>query len=571
MLDIFIQLSLMIIAALAISFIGRLLKQPIIIAYIVTGILISPFFLSVITENKIVMSFSQFGIAFLLFMVGLHLNPKVIREVGFISLAIGSIQIIFTALAGFFLAFSLLNFSLVASLYMAFALTISSTIIITKILSDKADLDTLHGKISVGILILQDMVVILLLIFLSYFSKGFEFNFMSANILYAALALASLVFASIYILPGITKFIARNQELLFLFSVAWCFLLASLFFKLGFSMEIGALLAGMSLSISPYHTEIASKVRPLRDFFIIIFFILLGLQVNLSRIPEIIKPALILSIFVIAFKFLILMTSLGIAGYSKRTGFLTSTSFGQISEFSFVMVALGVSLGHINSEVLSLVTLTGIITIASSTYMMIYSNKLFPLFSRVLSIFERKKIREGELKKRKYDFILFGYNRIGFSILKSLIKLKRNYIVVDFNPDTVKKLQERKINCVYGDAEDTEFLQSLKIDKAKFVLSTIPDPETNLLILNKIRESNEKSVVILTAHQIPDAFKFYDAGADYVITPHFLGGEYTAKIMEKFRTNKKAYKKEREKQIENLKERIGEGHEHPAVERDTQR
>ncbi len=566
MLDIFIQLSLLILVALVISFLARIFRQPIIIAYILTGILVSNFFLKIISENETVLTLSQFGVAFLLFMVGLHLNPKVIKEVGFISLVVGIIQIIFTALISFFLA-SFLGFSFIASVYIALALTFSSTIIITKILSDKQDIDSLYGKISVGILILQDIVVIFILMLLSYFSADFTLNISSFSVFYAVLAFVGLIFASIYILPSITKFVARNQELLFLFAIGWCFFLASLFFKLGFSMEIGALLAGMSLSVSPYHIEMASKVRPLRDFFIIIFFILLGLQINITEIQNIIKPALIFSGFVILFKFLVLIIPLGFAGYSKRTGFFTGVSLGQISEFSFILVALGVSLGHISSQILSLITLTGIITIAFSTYMMIYSNKIFPLISKSLSIFEKKKIKERELKRKKYDFILFGYNRIGFSILKSLSKLKRNYLVVDFNPETVKKLASKKINCVYGDAEDTEFLQDLRIEKAKLVISTIPDPEINLLILNKIRQSNEKSIVILTAHQISHALKFYNQGTDYVILPHFLGGQYTSKLIEKFRTRKKLYEKEKNKQIENLKERLEEGHEHPRIEK----
>ena len=567
MLNIFTQLSLLILAVLAISFIARILKQPLIIAYIITGILISPFFISVIPENETVQTFSQMGIAFLLFMVGLHLNPKVIKEVGFISVVVGTIQIISTAVLGFFIAM-FLNFSIISSLYIAFALTFSSTIIVTKILSDKSDLESLYGKISIGILILQDIVVILLLLFLSYFSKGFNTDLSFNAISYGILILVSLVFLSIYVLPNITRFVAKNQELLLLFSIGWCFLLSALFFYFFKSMEVGALIAGMSLSLSPYHTEIASKIKPLRDFFLVLFFVLLGMNLPLNSIPLILKPALILSIFVIFFKLFIILASLGVAGYTKRTGFFTGISLGQISEFSFIIASLAVSLNQISKQTSALITLTGIITIAFSTYAMIYSNKLFSLLSRPLSIFERKRIKEKKLKQEHYEFILFGYNRIGFSLLKALTKLRRKYVVVDFNPETIKKLENKGVTCIYGDAEDTEFLEDLGISKAKLVISTIPDAEINSLILHKIREKNDKAIVILTAHQISIAFKFYEEGADYVILPHFLGGQYTSKLIEKFRTNKKAYEKEKIKQIENLRERLEEGHEHPKIERD---
>jgi Kef-type K+ transport system membrane component KefB/Trk K+ transport system NAD-binding subunit len=485
-------------------------------------------------------------------------------------LVTGLIQVTLTVAAGFLLANYLLGFSFLASVYIAIALAFSSTIIITKVLSDKAELESLHGKIAVGILILQDLIVIFILMALPYFSgTATTLNVSYISLIYGVLAIIALVFASIYVPPNITKFIARNQELLFLFSVGWCFLLAFLFYKFGFSMEIGALLAGMSLSVSPYHTEIASKIRPLRDFFVVIFFVLLGLQLgrNIESIAVLVKPALILAAFVLLFKFFVIIIPLGIFGYSKRTGFLTGTSLGQVSVFSFIMVALGVSLGHISQEISSIVILTGLFTIAFSTYMMNYSKKIYPLLARPLSIFEKKHVKEREIRKKKYNYILFGYNRIGFSVLKSLQKTRKKYLVVDFNPDTTRKLQQKGINTIYGDADDTEFLRDIGVDKAKLVLSTIPDYEINLLILNDIRKTNQKSIVILTAHQIADALKFYSLGADYVILPHFLGGSFTAKLIEKAKTKKKLYKKEKEKQIKSLKERLEEGHEHPIIEK----
>jgi len=565
MLDVFFQLSLLILAALVISAVARILKQPLIIAYIFSGILISIFFATDM-RNETIISFSQFGVAFLLFIVGLHLNPKVIKEVGFISLVLGLIQIAVTSGLGFFLA-SWLGFSTMASLYIAFALTFSSTIIVTKILSDKSELDTLYGKIAVGILIVQDLVVIFILMILSYFSIGSTSTISLNYIFYDIIAVISLIFASIYILPNITKFVAKNQELLFLFSVGWCFLLAALFYKLGFSMEIGALIAGISLSVSPYHTEISSKIRPLRDFFIIIFFIMLGLQIDLSSFSRIIKPAIILSGFVILVKFFVLMISMGASGYKKRTSFMTSISLVQISEFSFIMVLLGVSLGHIGSDIASIVILTGIITIVLSTYFTMFSNSIFRFASRFLNIFEKRKTREEKPKAKNHDFILFGYNRIGFSILQSFIATGKKYIIVDFNPETIKKLQNKKINCIYGDAEDSELLEELGIKNAKLVVSTIPDYEANHLILTKIKNENKDCIVILNSHQIEHTFKLYDLGADYVIMPHFLGGQYTSKLIEKFSTHKNFYVKEKEKQIENLKERLEEGHEHPRIEK----
>jgi len=573
MLDIFIYLSIVILLALGIAVIMRVLKQPLIIGYIITGIIITFITLngsslnSIIKNNQIILSFSQFGVAFLLFIVGMHLNPRVIREVGFTSLIVGFIQIAITGVGAFFIA-GLLGFSNMASFYIAFALTFSSTIIITKILSDKQDLDSLYGKITVGVLILQDLVVIGLLIFLNYFSTGGMAEVSSSNIFYAVITIIGLFFASVCILPKITKFIAENQEILFLFAIGWCFLIASLFDKLGFGMEIGALLAGMALSVSPYHIEISSKIRPLRDFFLILFFILLGLEITLDSLSKMINIALIFSGFVILIKFLTIVISLGALGYSRRTSFFSGISLGQISEFSFILAALGVTLGHINQEVSSLLVMVGLITIASSTYLMKFSSKLYAVLSKPLSIFERSNVRDREKLRQNYDIILFGYNRIGFSILQSLVRSKKKYLVVDYNPETVKKLTKQGIRCIYGDAEDAEFLQDIKLAQADLVISTIPDKEVNLLLLNKIRRTNEHSVVILTAHQIRDAFDLYEDGADYVILPHFLGGEYTAALIEHAKTSKMRYREEKRKQIESLEKRKLNGHEHPSILRD---
>ncbi|MEK6880709.1 MAG: NAD(P)-binding protein, partial [Nanoarchaeota archaeon] len=182
-------------------------------------------------------------------------------------------------------------------------------------------------------------------------------------------------------------------------------------------------------------------------------------------------------------------------------------------------------------------------------------------------IFEKKNVKEDKIKEKNYDFFLLGYNRIGFSVLRSFIKLRKSYGVVDFNPETIKTLSSRKINCIYGDVDDAEFLGEVKLNKSKLVVSTIPDLDTNLLLLKFIRAGNEKAIVILTARQINDALRLYKEGADYVILPHFLGGEYTSRIIEKASTNKEAYEVEREKQVKDLRERFKEGHEHPEVER----
>ncbi len=566
---IFIQLAVILFTAFIISFIARALKQPIIIGYIIAGVIISPFLIKFGASTEVIDVFSKFGIAFLLFIVGLHLNPKVIKEIGTASLFVGLGQIILTFGLGFLVAWQILRMNIVSSAYVGIALAFSSTIIIMKLLSDKQNLDSLYGKISIGILIIQDLVAIGVLLFVSSLSSNSAG--LQGTVLRTLIGGVGLIFVlfliGYFVLPRLTKSIAKSQELLFLFSICWCFLVAALFSYLGLSIEIGALIAGVILSVTPYSTEISSKIRPLRDFFLIIFFIILGLNINIGSLSSIVFNAVVLSALVLVFKPIILMFLLKNFKYTKRTNFLVGTTLAQISEFSLIILGVGVSLGHILPEILYTLILTMVITIIISTYMILYSREFYPKMARFAGWFEKKGVKE-KVSKNKYDAILFGYNRIGFSILNAMRSAKKKYLVVDYNPDTIATLNKFKVPCLYGDVDDPELIKDLPLDKIKLAVSTIPDFEANFLLVEEIRIVNSKAIIIARAHTIEDALDLYKKGANYVLTPHFLGGEYISKMIKEIGVKEKDYDKEKEKHIRVLKEMAGRGQDHPPVERD---
>lgn len=561
---IFIQLAIVLFAAFVVSYIVRALNQPIIIGYIIAGIIVSPFLIKMGASTEIIDIFSEFGIAFLLFIVGLHLNPKVIREIGVSSLLIGIIQVGLTFGVTFGIA-KALGYATTSSLYIGIALAFSSTIIIMKLLSDKKQLDSLFGKISIGVLILQDLVAIGVLMFISSVSNSgvATEQFGLRGVIFGALIILGLFFIGFLILPRMMRGIAKSQELLFLFSITWCFALAAVFTYIGFSMEIGALVAGVILSISPYATEISSKIKPLRDFFLIIFFIILGLKVQIDNIGSILVNAIIFSGVAIILKPFIVMGIMRFFGYTKRTNFLVGSTLGQISEFSLIVLGLGLTMGHITSEIMNTMILTMIITILMSSYIIIYSTKFFSAMTPILKYFEKKKIKREVKIEKKYNSILFGYNRIGFSILNSLKKMKKKYLVVDFNPDTVSTLKKFDIPALYGDVYDLELLDDLPLETLELAISTIPDVETNELLIDAVRAVNKECVIILRAHTIEDALKLYEAGANYVLTPHFLGGEYVAKMIKHSNTGDEDYSKERHKHIKMLKDILSKGEDHP--------
>lgn len=568
--NIFVELSIIILIAIVVVSIIRLLKQPLIIGYILTGILVSPSLLNVVRSQDAITAFAEIGVALLLFMVGLSMNPGIIKGVGKVSLITGVGQVIFTSLVGFFIGI-LLGFSTIVSIYIAIALTFSSTIIIMKLLSDKGDIDTLYGRISVGFLIVQDLIAIFILMVISSALSGDNLVGKAFETFVIGISLFTFVlFIGVSLIPRLTTYIAKSQEFLLLFSIGWALALASLFYYFKFSMEIGALLAGIVLSVSPYRYEIVSKMKPLRDFFVIMFFILLGSQMVFENVSRYIVPIIIFSAFILIGNPLIVMILMGSLGYTKRNSFLAGLTVAQISEFSLILVALGVKVGHLTNDILSLVTIIGLITIAGSSYLIIYANKIYPYLSKYLGIFERKGKKVDEHRYSSdgdYDIILFGYDRIGYDIMESLKKIKKKFLVIDYNPETIIKLAKEGFDCKYGDASDSELLNELNFSKIKMVVSTIHNPDTNLLLISKIMESNKKAIITVVSHQIDEAIELYNAGATYVLMPHFLGGHHVSTMIEEHGLKLNKFLEEKVAHIEHLKKRKEIGHEHPGHEK----
>lgn len=485
----------------------------------------------------------EFGIAFLLFMLGLELRIDQLKSIGKSAFFIGVGQIILTFITGYFLAI-FLGFSQAVSFYLGIVLTFSSTIIIVKLLSDKKDLHSLYGKISIGILLVQDVLAILTLIVLSGFSSGFNFEGItvkSFSLLAGILALKMIFIFGLVIYLGRSVFpkfidrIAKSSELLFLVSIAWVFGMTALVSSplVGFSIEIGGLLAGLALANSLENLQIIARVKALRDFFITLFFVFLGTQMVFVDVGKILLPAILFSAVVIVLKPLLAISVMGALGYRKRTSFLTGVTLGQISEFSLIIIFLGNKLGHVENEVISLVTLIGIITFTISSYAILNAKNLFFIFSPHLNIFQRKVPRKekiGEDNQFKNHIVLIGAHRVGQSILDS-IGQEEKVVVVDFDPDIVKKVKEKNIDSFFGDVTDLEIQDVANIKDAKIVISTVPDIDDNLALLKRLKNKNHSLKVIIVAYDILDAKILYKAGADYVVLPHLAGGRQIAKIL----------------------------------------
>jgi len=562
MSNIFFDIGIIIVVATMFAYVARFFKQPLIPAYVLTGLVIGPW-MNIITDRDTVLLLAEIGIAFLLFIVGLEINFKKLKDVGLVAPLGGSIQVLIIFSFGF-ISGSFMGFSVIESVYLGLIIAFGSTMIVLKLLSDKRVLETLHGRIIVGRLLTEDFWAILALTILPTLGA------MHAGVVLLSLGKAIgvvivAIICSKYIFPYAFGFAAKSQELLFLLSISVCFVFAMAFSYIGFSIIIGAFIAGVTLAHLPYNLQIIGKVKSIRDFFSTIFFVSLGMQIVLSYANSIIVPLVIFFIFVVIIKPFITMFLTAFFGYPKRIAFLTGLSSAQTSEFGLIIVAQGLILGHIGNNIFTLAVLLAIGTISVTSYTIKYDSLIYRHFKNKLKVFDIFAARADlELtSKKKVEVILCGHNRIGFTISRTLERMKKGLFVVDYNPEMIRNMISRGTPCLYGDIGDSEVLDRLPFKEATMLISTVPSATDNLMLLKIARARNKKLSIFVTASQIEEALKLYDAGADYVILPHFLGGEHVSLLVEDFTKNVSAIIKTKLKHIDELKHRQSIGHEHP--------
>ena len=242
-------------------------------------------------------------------------------------------------------------------------------------------------------------------------------------------------------------------------------------------------------------------------------------------------------------------------GHTKRNGFLAGWTVAQIGEFSHILIALGISIGHLGKEIVSIITAVTLITIAISSYLVLYAGRIYPYVAKYLSIFEKKNVKAvaPRLGSKKYDVILFGCDRVGHDLIVLFKRLKQRFLVVDHNPEIVSSLSKKGMKCIYGDASDMELLDELHLSKVKMVVSTIPDFEININIISKVRDVNTSAVIVVVSHHAEEAIELYAKGASYVILPHMLGGYHASMLIEKHGLSFDKFLKEKMRHLQHLK------------------
>ena len=502
----FAEIAAILVLAAVAGVIARMLRQPLIVAYIVVGIIAGPALLGLVSDGAEIELLAKVGIAILLFLVGLKLDVHLIRTTGVVALLTGVGQVLFTSIVGYLILIAL-GFDVVPAIYIAVALTFSSTIIIVKLLSDKRELDQLHGRIAVGFLIVQDLLVIVaMIVIVAIGQPGASDGDVTGQLVrtFGGGVAFLLVIALLarYVLPRALDWLAKSQELTLLFGVAWAISLAAISAALGLSMEIGAFVAGVALASTPYRESLGARLISLRDIMILFFFIELGAALTFTDAIAQIGPAILLSIFVLIGNPIIVMIIMGVMGYRKKVSFQAGLAVAQISEFSLILIALGFSLGQVDESVLGLVTMVGIITITISTYFILYSEQIYERLAPALSIFERKQPRkdlEQEREAHPYDAIVVGAGRLGGDVIRGLLARGAVLLVVDYDPQALRKIAGPHVDTLYGDVAEPEFAASLPFHETKTVICAVPDPTTNIVLLQTLQRLNFDGEACLTA------------------------------------------------------------------------
>jgi Kef-type K+ transport system membrane component KefB len=530
----FLDLALVFAAAAVLGWLATRWRQPLMIAYVAAGFLLVGSGFSGLADNLLFSDFAQIGVVLLLFLIGLKLSLHDLQLVGPEALRLGLSQMVITFVI-FLIVSSWLGFRTSQALFLSSALTFSSTIVVVRLLNEKKELVSLHGKLTVGLLLLQDLVVLLVMVALSGF--GGEGKISPERVLLVVVEMAGLFLLTVILakkpVPWLFSQLAQSTELLFISSIAWCFTVSAAAYFFGFPPEIGAFLAGVGLANTPLGVEIAAKVGPLRDFFLSIFFILLGIDMGLSLGMVNWRQVLVFTPLVLVLKPVVVFSLLLLMGYRRRTAFLSGLLIGQVSEFSLILLRFGERLEVLTPDMAGTLVMVSALSIGVSASYNQVSDRLFVLLRRYLPPLGPPSCRE-EISSSHDGLaghaVLVGCDRSGSTILPVLVNLGLPLVVVDFNPAVIRRLNAEKIQTLYGDIGDDEILARLNLEEARLVVSTVTDWHDNLVLLAKVRD-NKEAVVILTAATGDEAIEFYHRGADYVVVPEIAGGEHLSSLL----------------------------------------
>lgn len=547
--NIFIQLAIILSLSSILGFFTKRLNIPLLIAYLLGGLVLSITAFIDVTKSSALTFLPDIGIAFVLFLVGMELDLREIRSFGRQILIAGILQVIISSTLGTFIAQSF-NFPLRESILLGIGLSFSSTILVVKILLDKNNLSSLYGKLSLGVLLLEDLLAVLILLAMTSSNSILNLG-LSATLpllsfgLKVILLFGLTVILSHFVLPVIFRAVSEVGELLFLSSLAWCFAFITLAQMMGFSVMIGAFLAGVALASSPYHFQIQGKVKPMRDFFTTLFFVYLGTRVDFGQILPNLPVILIFSAYAVVIKPLIFLVLFGMFGFRKHTMFHTAVNLSQVSEFSLIILLIGLKMGLTSPGALTVIAFSSLLSMIASSLMISNARKLYQLILSLVAFFERKTqlaLPNTSGEEFKDHVVLIGSHQVGEEVILYLQKEKVPLMVLDYNPYQVEILAKKNIPVIFGDMGDVEVLEALGLENCRLVISTVPDVDDNKLLIEDLRSRSAHIPIIVRSDSIKDAKSLYKFGASFVYVPDIVSGEFLVEMLKNHLGNSEYFK-----------------------------
>lgn len=557
----FISLTVVLSLAVLFSVLGRRFKLPMVVSYLLAGVVASLSGL-VSTDGLANLKFlPEIGLAFLLFLVGMEMNLSEFASFGKNVLLAGVSQVLISSSLLFFLLRGM-GLELFPAVVAGVALSFSSTILVVRFLVDKKELASLQGKLAIGVLLLEDMVAVFLLTFLGLISAQHALSLLTVVVIVAKASF--LIWLALFLgrrlLPRLFKIFASNTELLFLAAITWCLLFVAIASAMEVSLGVGAFLAGFSLAQSVYRVQISGRIKPLRDFFIMIFFVNLGLGVSGSSLVSSLQPAAIIAAYVVIVKPMIFFVLFDLLAFRVHSAFRTAAMLSSISEFCLIIIALAASFGLVSAGFVSIIILATVMSFLVSSLLTANRHRIYIFLERVLKPLERKKAFGFDFVPEQVEefsdhAVLIGCDLSGGLVLTSLASIfgQEKVVVVDFNPDVVRTLRDRFIPCLYGDISDQEILERLNLKEAKLIVSTVRDLNDNLILLDFLEKCQSKALTIITATDNAEAITLYERGAHHVSMPLSLEGVAISQILNE---NKDGFAKlaaQREKKLGELK------------------
>jgi Kef-type K+ transport system membrane component KefB len=567
------NIGLVFVAATAFAFLAKFFKQPLILAYLAAGVVIGPEIgFALVKDKETIELISEIGLILLLFIIGLEIDLKKLSSAGRTLLVAGISQFPFCVALGIGLALLLgmpLGTGNLDWLYLAVTLALSSTLIVVKLLYDKLELTTLPGRITLGVLVCQDIWAIVFLAVQPNLRDPQAIIIAASFVKGAALVFTTLALSR-YALRGLFSLAAKIPELMLIAALAWCFLVSAAAHWLGLSREMGALIAGVAMYTFPYNVDVIAKVINIRDFFVTLFFVALGMKIP-QPTATVLPAAIAMSLFVLISRFLAVFPPLYWLGNGLRASLIPSINLAQVSEFSLVIASLGLALNHVSPELVGTLTLVFAITSISSTYLIAYNHDIQRRLARLLSAMgfaggeDSREPAEGDDES---SIVFLGCFREAGSILHEMEGQSEGtdhegvlgeVLVIDFNPQVLEGLKGRGIKCVYGDIAHMDTLHHARIHSAKIVACTIPDAvlrgTTNLRLVRQARRLCPKAEIMVAADTVSAAIGLYEEGADFVYIARLHSARRIAALIAAAARNADELKKHREEEFLRLKQR----------------